>query len=153
MISLQEGFYAYQFKRLGWALLCTFSIVTGLTGLVVALWSNRLWFFYAVTCITLHNAVDYAFSKFFPLKTQIMMLKPEATFEGFLAGSIACFLYFYITSKYIIELEWMKQSPLQISLMPFNREATETATGPLWESSLKHVDFGGKDIEFNASPA
>ena len=98
VLSLQEGFYAYQFKRLGWSLLSTFSIVNGGTGLMIALWGNRLWFFYAITCITIHNAVDYIFCRYFPLKSSMLLLKLEATIEGFLAGSVSCFIYFFIVS-------------------------------------------------------
>ena len=99
VVSLQEGFYSYQFKRLGWTLLSTFCIVIGCSGLIIVLWRNRLWFFYALTCVSVHNAVDYFFCHFFPRKTPIMMLKPEASMEGFAAGSIACFVYFFVVSS------------------------------------------------------
>ena len=96
VVSLQEGFYPYQFKRLGWTLLSAFCIVVGCTGLVVALWRNRLWFFFAVTCISVHNGVDYVFCRYFPRRSPVLLLKPEATIEGFAAGSVACFAYFFI---------------------------------------------------------
>ena len=44
-----------------------------------------------------------------------MMLKPEASFEGFAAGSVACFGYFYVTSIYLIKFEWLKQTPNYIT--------------------------------------
>ena len=147
VISLQEGFYAYQFKRLGWNLLSTFCIVMGSSGLVVALWSNRLWFFYAVTSIVLHNVVDYIFSRYIPIRTPILMLKPEATLEGFLAGSVACFAYLFTTYSYILNTDWIKQMPVIVSLEPFDRSASVTATGPLWENNLqsvRYIDLEGK---------
>lgn len=131
-------------------MLSTFCIVLGGTGLLIALWRNRLWFFFPITCISVHNAVDYIFCRYFLSKTPILMLKPEATIEGFAAGSVACFIYFFITVKYFLEWEWIKQSPTQISFEAFNREASQTGTGPLFESSLRQVNFGS--IEFTASP-
>ena len=103
VVSLQEGFYNYQFKRLGWSLLSSFIIVFGSSGLIVALWSNRLWFFFATSSIVLHNVIDYMVSRFFPIKSPILMLKPEATLEGFLAGSVACFGYLFVTCMFILE--------------------------------------------------
>lgn len=154
VISLQEGFYAYQFKRLGWNLLSTFCIVMGSTGLIVALWSNRLWFFFAVTSIVLHNVVDYIFSRFFPLKTPILLLKPKATLEGFLAGSFACFAYLYMTYAHILETDWIRQTPVSISLEPFNRSESVIASGPLWENNMRqinYIDFSGKVGTFETS--
>ena len=98
VVSLQEGFYSYQFKMLGWTLLSAVLIISGCSGLVLALWKCRMWFFFAVCCITVHNAVDYLTCHYFPTKTQMLMLKPEATLEGFVAGAIACFLFFTIVS-------------------------------------------------------
>ena len=80
----------------------------GSSGLLVALWSNRLWFFFAVTSVVLHNVTDYIFSRYFPIRTPILMLKPEATLEGFLAGSLACFAYLFATYSYILETDWIK---------------------------------------------
>ena len=108
VMSLQEGFYAYQFKKLGWTLLSIFCIVVGSNGLIVALWSNRLWYVFAISSIVLHNVVDYIVSRCFPIKSPILMLKPEATLEGFLAGSVACFVYLFITCMYILETDWIK---------------------------------------------
>ena len=38
VITLQEGFYAYQFRTLGWTMMSIIAIVTGCHGLLVALW-------------------------------------------------------------------------------------------------------------------
>ena len=75
------------------------------------------------------------------------MLKPEATLEGFLAGSVTCFLYLFYTCMYLLDTEWIKQAPLTISLVPFDRESTVTATGQFWENSMRstrYIDFDGK---------
>ena len=83
---------------LGWTVASALLLITGSTGLLLSLWKCRIWFFYAICCITVHNAFDYIVCHYFPLKTPIMMLKPEATFEGFTAGVIACFCFFTLVS-------------------------------------------------------
>ena len=87
---------------LGWTLMSALLIVTGGSGLILSLWKCRMWFFYAVCCVTVHNAVDYLMCHFFPLKTPIIMLKPEATFEGYLTGAIACFSFYSLVSTPIL---------------------------------------------------
>lgn len=67
--SLQEGFYGYQFKQLGWTLISALMIVMGLTGLVLCLWRCKMWIFYTFITITAHNAVDYIVNKYSPCKT------------------------------------------------------------------------------------
>ena len=98
VVSLQEGFYSYQFKMLGWTITSALLIITGCSGLLLSLWKCRIWFIYAICCITAHNAFDYLACHYLPFKTPIMMLKPEATFEGFTIGVIACFLFFTVVS-------------------------------------------------------
>ena len=102
VISLQEGFYSYQFRMLGWTILSALLIIIGCNGLLLSLWKCRVWFFYAICCITVHNAADYLACLYFPLKTPIMMLKPEATFEGFTMGVIASFLFFTVVSLQLL---------------------------------------------------
>lgn len=97
VVSLQENFYGYQFKMLGWTLLSSMLIIAGCSGLLLSLWMCRMWFFYSICCITAHNVVDYLVSEYFPMKTPMLMLKPQATIEGFIAGVIACFIFFAIS--------------------------------------------------------
>jgi hypothetical protein len=79
VISLQEGFYAYQFKNLGWTILSIITILTGLHGNLSGLWRCRVWFFYAVTAVTLRNGAEYLVEKFSPYKTQLLSIKPQSS--------------------------------------------------------------------------
>lgn len=99
VVSLQEGFYAYQFKMLSWTLVSALLFVTGFTGMVSCLFKCRIWYFFAITCVTVHNAADFIACHYFPVKTRMLSLKPDATVEGFIAGAAACFLYFTIVSR------------------------------------------------------
>ena len=81
------------------------------------------------------------------------MLKPEASFEGFAAGSIACFVYFYVTSIYLVKLDWLKQTPSHITFNLRDAGASHTEDGPLFESNPRHLNIGGPigSLEFTAS--
>ena len=89
---------------LGWTLLSALLIGGGCTGLLLSLWRCRMWFFYAVLCITVHNAFDFIVCRYFPIKTRMLMLKPEATFEGYAAGVLGCFLLFTVVSAPIFRV-------------------------------------------------
>ena len=83
---------------LGWTLLSAFLIIAGCSGLLLSLWMCRMWFFYAVCCVTMRNLIDHFVCNWSPLKTRMMMLKPEATVEGFIAGICASFAFYAIVS-------------------------------------------------------
>ena len=100
VISLQEGFYSYQFKMLGWTLISSLMLSAGSCGMLLCLWRCRMWFFYTVVCIVVHNASDFLVCHYFPLKTPLMVLKKEATVEGYFAGIISCFLFFTLVSPF-----------------------------------------------------
>ena len=112
VVSLQDGYYSYQFRMLGWTVLCALLIISGTQGLLLCLWKCRIWFFYATCCVTVHNGVDYLMCHFFPMRTPMLMLKPEATFEGFTTGVIACFLFFNLVSlNFIIQKTHTQTNP------------------------------------------
>jgi len=79
VISLQEGFYLYQLKRISWTVVSTMVIVFGFHGQLIGLWHNRLWFCYSLMCVVVHNFVEYLVSKYLPWKSILMQLNPEAT--------------------------------------------------------------------------
>ena len=120
VVSLQEGFYSYQFKMLGWTLLSSLLIVGGCSGLLLSLWKCRMWFFYTVMCISIHNAIDHLVSQNFPWKTPMLYLKPEATLQGFIGGAMGCFAFFTLTVTKFVDIEWFMQVPMKISLVPFD---------------------------------
>jgi len=123
VVSLQKGFYGYQFRQLGWTLLSAVAIITGVTGLIVALWKCRLWLIFAVLTITAHNAFDYLVNKYSPVRTPMLNLKPDATMEGFAVGVLVSFIFFTVTSMYLLDRDWFRTVPTKLSLIPFDSEA------------------------------
>ena len=50
-------------------------------------------------------------------------------------------------------MDWIKQMPVTASLEPFDRNASVTATGPLWENdlqSIRFIDLEGKVKSYQA---
>lgn len=101
--------------------------------MLLALWRCRMWFFYSIVCISVHNALDYLTCRHFPFKTPMLMLKPEATLEGFAAGVLGCFLFFTATTTYLLDIAWFMQVPFKLSLIPFDSSVSVLAQGPLFE--------------------
>ena len=74
----------------------------------------------------------------------MLMLKPEATLEGFVAGVFASFAFFAVSIKYFVSESWFMQVPLRISLTPFDATASRLAEGPLYTKSLEQtLSFNG----------
>lgn len=140
---------------LGWTVLCALLIISGCQGLMLSLWKCRIWFFYVTCCVTIHNAVDYLMCHNFPLRTPMLMLKPEATFEGFTAGVIACFLFFTLTVTYLVDMPWFMQVPNKLSFVPFDNTAHADASGPIIVKTMQTLtwtkSFGIEPVSFVAS--
>ena len=58
-----------------------------------------MWFFYSVCCVTMRNLIDHFICTWFPLRTHMSKLKPEATVEGFIAGIFASFAFYAAVSE------------------------------------------------------
>lgn len=58
VLSLEEGFYAYQFKQMGWAIVNLLCILGGGHGLLFALWKVRIWFVYTILCLSFRACVE-----------------------------------------------------------------------------------------------
>ena len=100
VLSLEEGFFAYQFRMLGWSLISLICIITGGTGWLFGLWGCRLWFIYPISALCVHNYVDYIVCRYCPFHTPLSLLKPQASWEGFISGIIATFIYFNAVSPF-----------------------------------------------------
>jgi len=67
VLSLEEGFYAYQFKQMGWSLLNLMVIVTSGHGLLLGLWRVRIWFVYTILCMVLRDTTNVIVSNLIPV--------------------------------------------------------------------------------------
>jgi hypothetical protein len=95
VLSLEEGFYSYQFKQIGWSLVNMIVIVSAGHGHLSGMWRLRLWFVYTWLCLALRDLVDNIFSRYFPLKSPLHVLSPKATKLGYITGAVAAFIFYY----------------------------------------------------------
>jgi len=58
VLSLEEGFYQYQFKQMGWSILNLMAIVSAGHGLLLGLWRVRIWFVYTILCMCLRDVTN-----------------------------------------------------------------------------------------------
>lgn len=98
VLSLEEGFYSYQFKQLGWSVINMIVIVTAGHGHLAGLWRLRLWFVYTILCLCFRDVVDTFVSKFIPVKSPLHVLSPKATKLGYISGAIAAFIFYFKVS-------------------------------------------------------
>lgn len=98
VLSLEEGFYAYQFKQMGWALLNMILISGAGHGLLVALWRLRIWFVYTLTCLYCRDIVDHFISNYLPIGPKLHSLAKSQTLIGYLFGGISAFAFYFLVS-------------------------------------------------------
>ena len=107
VLSLEEGFYLYQFKQFGWTMLNLGVIATGMNGMLTALWHSRLWYTYTVLAIALNNLIVFIFDNLKPLGgIKLFSIKPKATLEGHIAGIIATIGMFICTNEFFCSKPW-----------------------------------------------
>jgi len=95
VLSLEEGFYAYQFKQLGWSLLNLMVIVTAGHGHLLGLWRLRIWFVYTVLCLCVRDFADNLASKYVPISAPLHTLSPKATIFGYIFGGFVAFVFYF----------------------------------------------------------
>lgn len=154
VLSLEEGFYAYQFKQLGWSLLNLMVIVTAGHGHLLGLWRLRLWFVYTVVCMCLRDYADNLVSRFMPVGPSLHTLTPKATIFGYIIGGIVAFSFYFGVSNMMINFWWFNVSPIRLGLTPFDSDAIHIdVSAALFKNKMNHWQLGPLgDYQFVASP-
>ena len=98
VLSLEEGFYAYQFKQFGWSLLNIAMIVLAGHGFLIGLWRIRVWWAYTLACLCFRDIVDNVVSKLDPVRIPLHSLSPQHTLFGFLVSATAAFTFYFTVS-------------------------------------------------------
>ena len=99
VLSLEEGFYAYQFKQFGWSLLNIAMIVLAGHGFLIGLWRIRVWWAYTLACLCFRDIVDNVVSKIDPVRIPLHSLSPQHTLFGFLVSATAAFTFYFTVSS------------------------------------------------------
>jgi phosphatidate cytidylyltransferase len=153
VLTLEEGFYAYQFKQMGWSILNLIVIVSSGHGLLLGLWKVRIWFVYTVLCMCVRDVTDKIVSKLGAGPT-MHSLTPKATILGYLLGAVASFAFYSVVADEMLNHWWFNVSPIKLGLAPFDREAVLVDTSAaLFKARENHWELGAfGDYQFVASP-
>lgn len=133
VLSLEEGFYAYQFKQMGWSVLNLMVIVTAGHGLILALWRVRIWFVYTVLCMCLRDLVDILVSSC-QVGPSMHLLTPKATVLGYTIGGLVAFAFYFTAADQMLNHYWFNISPIKLGIEPFDYSAVHVdMSGSLWK--------------------
>lgn len=98
VFSLEEGFYAYQFKQLGWSIINLMVICTAGHGFILSLWRVRIWFVYPLLCMVIRDSASVLISHFVPLGPSLHELSPKLTVLGYIFGAVTAFGFYFFVS-------------------------------------------------------
>lgn len=148
VLSLEEGFYAYQFRQMGWSILSLMVIVGSGHGLLLSLWKVRIWFIYTVVCLYLRDVVDFLVAKFIG-GPPIHHLSPKSSILGFIVGGLCAFGFYFQVADVMLQNFWFNVSPIKISFTPFDYSSVHVDTSSALFKQKQNEVLGNK---FDASP-
>lgn len=142
VLSLEEGFYAYQFKQMGWSILNLIVIVSAGHGLLLGLWKVRIWFVYTILCLCVRDVTDHLVSKL-GIGPTMHSLNQKATILGYVLGAIASIAFYSMVADEMLDHWWFNVSPIKLGLAPFDREAVLVDTSAmLFKEKMNHWQLG-----------
>lgn len=117
-LSLEKGYYRYQFKRLGWQIVCT--LVTIPAGLFFGFYVFKGYFWVLMTngSVMINDIMAYIFGKTFG-RTKLIQLSPNKTVEGFIGGAFSTMLFAIYVSQYVSQFKQIICPQKEINLAPF----------------------------------
>lgn len=120
---------------------------------MLALWQCRLWFFFTISGIVVHNYVDHLVQNYFPSKTPLLLLNPTASIEAFIASFFATIAYFFAVSKWVTKMDWFMATPTTLSFIPFDDSSYKIASGDLFTEQTYNVSIESLfNLTFVAKP-
>lgn len=136
VISLEQGFYHYQFKQLGWCLTNILFIVTGMHGLMSSMWYGRVWIGFPVLVVVINAFFSHAVNTISG-ETPMMRLNPLKTVEGYGVGIFATMIFTFFTLDFFTSELYYTQ--------PINKLTFAPCVLP-YTAPNEHI-FGIKQIE------
>jgi len=97
-LSLEKGQYRYQFKRLGWQVLCTMLPISGSLFFGYYVYKGFYWLVLTNGSVMVNDIMAFVFGKLFG-RTKLIQLSPNKTVEGFIGGGISTVVFAIIVSK------------------------------------------------------
>lgn len=99
-LSLEKGSYRYQFKRLGWQIVCTMCSISGSMFFGYYVFKGYFWVVVCNGSVMINDIMAYVFGKTFG-RTKLIQLSPNKTVEGFVGGGISTIIIAILISGWI----------------------------------------------------
>lgn len=99
-LSLEKGQYRYQFKRLGWSILCTMLPISGSLFFAFYVYKGFFWVVITNGSVMINDIMAFVFGKLFG-RTKLIKLSPNKTVEGFVGGGISTVIFAIWVSGWI----------------------------------------------------
>ena len=91
VLSLEKGSYRYQFKRLGWQIICVLTSISGSLFFGYYVFKGYFWVIMTNGSVMVNDIMAYVIGKLFG-RTKLIQLSPNKTVEGFVGGGISTVL-------------------------------------------------------------
>ena len=104
VLSLEKGFYKYQFKQLGWCLVIIIIVVSQSAFAMANLLDGLVWLIIPALCIVTNDIMAYMCGKIFG-KTPLIKLSPKKTWEGAIGAAIFTIIIAFVLSPIAIEYQ------------------------------------------------
>lgn len=106
VLSLEHGYYRYQFEMFAWVHLTLMLIVVQSTVIVVNMFQGLIWFILPALLIIANDTFAYIFGFFFG-KTPLIALSPKKTWEGFIGACFSTLLIGFFFSRFLAQFQLM----------------------------------------------
>jgi phosphatidate cytidylyltransferase len=106
VLSLETGYYKYQFEMFAWVHLTLLLIVVQSTVIVVNMFQGLIWFILPALLIICNDTWAYIFGFFFG-RTPLIQLSPKKTWEGFIGAFFSTLLVGFFFSRVLSQFQLM----------------------------------------------
>jgi phosphatidate cytidylyltransferase len=103
-LSLEKGSYKYQFRRLGWQIVCIICPISGCLFFGYYVFKGYFWVVICNGSVMVNDIMAYVFGKLFG-RTKLIQLSPNKTVEGFVGGGISTVILAVFLSGYISQFQ------------------------------------------------
>ena len=123
-LTLEKGQYRYQFRRLGWQILCSLLPISGSLFFGYYVFKGYFWVILTNGSVMVNDIMAFVFGKTMG-KTKLIQLSPNKTVEGFVGCGITTVLFAIWISGYISQFQQITCPQVELNLAPFKQLTCE----------------------------
>ncbi|KAI8854183.1 cytidylyltransferase family-domain-containing protein [Chytridium lagenaria] len=102
VMNLQKGHYKFQFSQFAWTHMTLLLVVVQSQFIVKNIFEGLVWFILP-TSLVICNDISAYIAGFFFGRTPLIRLSPKKTWEGFIGALIACVIFAFFFSGFIVD--------------------------------------------------